>query len=162
MQVSEQSSYQSLLENLRYLKLIKFEEKLPETLDRIQKRELSVLEALHLLSNAEVDNKRYLSMNRNIRTAGFPHQKGLKDFDFEFQPTLNRGQIYDLATLGFIKNKENIVFLGSPGVGKTHLATALGIEATRHRISCRFTKANDLLSRLRRAREDNRLEASLR
>ena len=53
MQVSEQSSYQSLLENLRYLKLIKFEEKLPETLDRIQKRELSVLEALHLLSNAE-------------------------------------------------------------------------------------------------------------
>lgn len=162
MQASDRSSYQSLIENFRYLKLIQFEEKLSETLDRIQKHELSVLEALHLLSNAEVDSKKALSMNRSVRAAGFPHQKGLKEFDFDFQPTLNRGQVYDLATLGFIENKENIVFLGSPGVGKTHLATALGIEAARHRVSCKFLKANDLLSRLRKSREENRLDTSLR
>lgn len=146
MQTSDRSSYQSLIDNFRYLKLIQFEEKLDETLDRVQKHELSVLEALHLLSNAEVDNKKALSMSRSIRAAGFPHQKGLRDFNFDFQPTLNRGRIYDLAALGFIENNENIVLLGSPGVGKTHLATALGIEAARHRISCKFLKANDLLS----------------
>ncbi len=162
MQTSDQSSYKSLVDNLRYLKLSQFEEKLTDTLDRVQKRELSMLEALHLLSNAEVDNKRYLSMKRNIKAASLPHQKGLKDFDFDFQPTLNRGQMYDLATLNFIENKENIVFLGSPGVGKTHLATALGVEATRHRISCKFLKANDLLWRLRKAKEENRLDTSLR
>lgn len=162
MQTSDRSSYQSLIDNFRYLKLIQFEERLDETLDRVQKRELSVLEALHLLSNAEVDNKKALSMSRSIRAAGFPHQKGLKDFNFDFQPTLNRGQIYDLAALGFIENNENIVLLGSPGVGKTHLATAFGIEAARHRISCKFLKANDLLSRLRKAREENRLDTNLR
>ncbi len=162
MQPSDSSSYQSLIENFRYLKLVKFEENLSETLDRVQKRELSVLEALHLLSNAEVDKKKHDSMHRAIRAAGFPHQRGLKDFDFDFQPTLNRGQVYDLATLSFIENKENIVFLGSPGVGKTHLATALGIEAARHRISCYFIKANELLGRLRKAKEENRLETSLR
>ncbi|MGI6613115.1 MAG: IS21-like element helper ATPase IstB [Saccharofermentanales bacterium] len=162
MQPSDSTSYQSLIENFRYLKLPKFEEKLSETLDRVQKRDLSVLEALHLLSNAEVDNKKQMSMLRSIRMAGFPHHKGLRDFDFAFQPSVNRGQIYDLATLGFIEHKENIVFLGSPGVGKTHLATALGIEAARHRISCYFIKANTLLTRLRKAKEENRLEASLR
>ncbi len=76
MQTSDRSSYQSLIDNFRYLKLIQFEEKLDETLDRVQKHELSVLEALHLLSNAEVDNKKALSMSRSIRAAGFPHQRG--------------------------------------------------------------------------------------
>ena len=162
MQPTDTTYYQSLLDNLRYLNLTHLEQELPEYIDRVQKRELSFLEALHALTTVEVDKKRFTAMTHAIRSAGFPHRKELKDFDFAFQSGVNRNQIYDLATLGFIERKENIVFLGTPGVGKTHLSVALGIEAAKHRISTYFAKANDMLARLRKARDENRLDYQLR
>jgi DNA replication protein DnaC len=66
--------------------------------------------------------------------SGFPLKKGLTDFDFSFQPSIDKRQIEELATMRFLENAENVVFLGPPGVGKTHLATALGLEAARFRL----------------------------
>ena len=97
-----------------------------------------------------------------VKVGAFPHLRELKDFDFDFQPSINRQQIYDLETLRFVENKENIVFLGTSGVGKTHLAVSLGITAAKHRNSTYFIKCHDLIQQLRKAYIENRLEDRLR
>ena len=162
MYPNETTNYQVLLDNLRYLKLNRVEQALTDYADRVQKQELSFLEALQGLTTLEVDSKRDHAISLAMKMAGFPHHKELKSFDFSFQPGLNKNQIYDLATLGFVERKENVVLLGSPGVGKTHLATSLGIEAAKHNVSAYFVKANDMLARLRKASDENRLDHRLR
>jgi len=138
------SQYNQLQENLDYLKLTQMKEQLDAILDKLHKKEIAFIDALKLLTDQEVDRKKINSINYTIKMAGFPHLKELKDFDFEFQPGIDKGQVYDLATLNFLENCENIVFLGSCGVGKTFLATALGIEEAKHGHSAYFIKANDL------------------
>ena len=69
------------------------------------------------------------SVENQIKMAGFPARKTFELYDFDFQPNLDTDMIDDLRTLRFIGNNENIIFLGTPGVGKTHLAIALGISA---------------------------------
>ena len=97
-----------------------------------------------------------------IKAAAFPFVKELKDYDFSFQPTVNEQELKELATLGFLEKHENIVFLGPSGVGKTHLATAIGIAAAKRRVSTYFIKCNDLLAQLKRAKLENRLDARLK
>lgn len=162
MQINEHSTYQALVQDLEYLNLLKLLEELPGIMDKVNKREIDTLGAIGYLIRQQAEHKKVSSVANKIRTAGFPHLKELKDFDFSFQSMVNKSQMYDLATLAFIERAENIVFLGSPGVGKTHLATALGIEAAKKGITTYFSKANDLLAKLRQARDENRLEASLK
>src|SRR5690625_4819654 len=97
-----------------------------------------------------------------VKVAAFPHLKEVKDFNFSFQPTVNQEQILDFTTLRFIERKENIVFLGTSGVGKTHLATSIGIAAAKKRTSTYFIKCNDLILNLKKAQVENRLEARLK
>ncbi|WP_336433329.1 IS21-like element helper ATPase IstB [Dubosiella newyorkensis] len=101
-------------------------------------------------------------INSMVKVAGFPHRRELKDFDFSFQPSINKEQIMDFSTLRFLENKENIVFLGNSGVGKTHMAVSLGIEAAKKRNSTYFIKCHDLIQQLRKANEENRLENRLK
>ena len=101
-------------------------------------------------------------MNNSVKTAGFPFLKRINDYDFAFQPSLDREEIDDLATLRFIENKENILFVGSPGTGKTHLATSIGIEAALKRYSVHFISCQNLISDLMAAAEENRLEKRLK
>ena len=97
-----------------------------------------------------------------IKAAAFPFVKELKDFDFEFQPSVNEHEMRELTNLGFLEKNENIVFLGPSGVGKTHLATSIGIAAAKKRVSTYFIKCNDLLQQLKRAQLENRLDARLK
>lgn len=69
-----------------------------------------------------------------VKVGAFPHHKELNDFDFEFQSSINEREIRDFETLRFLEAAENIVFLGSSGVGKTHLATSIGIAAAKKTI----------------------------
>ena len=80
-----------------------------------------------------------------------------KDFDFSFQPRINQQEISEYNTLRFLSENENLVFLGPSGVGKTHLATSIGITAAKKRISTYFIKCNDLLQQLKKAQSENRL-----
>lgn len=135
---------------------------LDEVTDFVTSNNLSFTEGLLKLSNYEVDFKEKNASRSMIKAAAFPFVKELKDYDFDFQPGVNEQEIKELCTLGFLERSENIVFLGPSGVGKTHLATSIGIAAAKRRVSTYFIKCNDLLQQLKRAKLENRLESRLK
>ena len=157
-----QTNYQRLQDNLAYLKLKQCILHLDETIELANKQNLSHIEWLLKLSDYEVDIKRQNVINHMVKISNFPHLKTLADFEFSFQPQINEVQIKNLASLGFMKQAENIVFLGSSGVGKTHLATSLGIESSRNRRSTYFIKCHDLIQNLKRAKDEGKLETRLK
>ena len=108
----------------------------------------------------EVSARNASGAHLRIRAAGFPARKTLEDFDFEAQPAV-RQQIAALASGAFLTEARNIVLLGPPGTGKTHLATALGIRAAQHGHRVLFATATDWVTRLTDAHRAGRLPAEL-
>lgn len=151
------STYMQLRKNLEYLKLNQMNLQLDEIIDFITKNSLSFAEGLVKLTSYEIDFKEANMVRSMVKVAGFPHHKELKDFDFSFQPSINKQEIKDYETLRFIESQENLVFLGSSGVGKTHLAVSIGIAAAKKRYSTYFIKCNNLLQQLKKAKLENRL-----
>lgn len=154
--------YAKLLNNLETLKLEKMYSYIPAYLDTVVKDNISVLDALIHLTDKEIEYKNEMASKIQITVAGFPFVKKVEDFNFDFQPSINKAEIKDLCTLRFIENKENILFYGTPGVGKTHLATAIGVEAASKRYLTYFVSCHDLIQNLRKAYNENRLEARLK
>ena len=156
------TSYQQLVQNLEYLKLKQMPLHLNEVLDFSVNNQLSFIDTLIKLTNYEIDVREQNMTQAMVKVGAFPHRKEVKDFDFTFQPSINQEQILDFLTLRFIEQKENIVFLGPSGVGKTHLATSIGIAAAKKRTSTYFIKCHDLIQNLKKARLENRLESRLK
>ena len=156
------STYTKLVQNLEYLKLKQMVVHLDETIDFMTNNQLPFTETLVKLTDYEIDMKEINMVRSMVQVGGFPHHKEIKDFDFDFQPTINKQQILDFTTLRFIELKENIVFLGSSGVGKTTLATSIGIAAAKKRTSTYFIKCNDLIMNLKKAKLENRLDNRLK
>lgn len=154
--------YAKLLNNLEELKLEKMHSYIPTYLDTVAKDGTSVLEALVHLTDKEVKHKNLMASKIQITVAGFPFIKRYDEYDYDFQPSVSKNQIKDLCSLRFIENKENILFYGTPGVGKTHLATAIGIEAASKRQLTYFISCHDLIQNLRKAYHENRLENRLK
>lgn len=100
--------------------------------------------------------------NHAIQFAGFPYHKTFDDFDFSFQPSINKEEILDFKNLRFIDSKENILFVGSPGVGKTHLAISIELENAKTYKSTYFINCNDLIDVLKKAHSQNRLDDKLK
>jgi len=96
-----------------------------------------------------------------LKLARFPWVKTLEQFDFDFQPSVDRKVVRELAGLSFVERAHNVVLLGPPGVGKTHLAVALGVKAVEAGYSVLFLTLETLMGRLVRARHENRLERTL-
>jgi DNA replication protein DnaC len=96
-----------------------------------------------------------------LRQARLPWVKTLDQFDFDFQPSLDRRLVRELAGLSFVERAHNVILLGPPGVGKTHLAIALGVKAVEAGYSVLFLTLETLMTRLVRAVNENRLERSL-
>ena len=115
-------------------------------LERAIKDELNIVDVLDHIFSEEARSKRQSAYEKQTQMSGFPIKKTLEDFDFGFQPSIDKRQIDELATMRFVENAENIVFLGSPGVGKTHLANALGMVAAKNRYSTYYTNCIPLLS----------------
>ena len=128
------SNYTKLNNNLETLKLVKIKENIDKYIDLINSKQKDVVEALYELTNMEINLMQERAMYSCVRVAGFPFIKEFEDFDFEFQPSINKEKILDFKNLRYIEKKENILFIGSPGVGKTHLATSIGIVAAKNRI----------------------------
>lgn len=150
------SNYVKLTNNLELLKLEKIKENIDQYIDLINNKKKDVIDALYELTNLEIKLRNEKAIYGCVRTAGFPFLKTFDDFDFSFQPSINKEQIIDFKNLRFIKNKENIIFVGSPGVGKTHLATVIGITAAQNRNSTYFINCNDLIANLKKVNSENR------
>lgn len=156
------TNYIQLTKNLEYLKMKQMLIHLDEVIDFINKNDVSFVEGMIKLTNHEIDFKELNMIKSMVKTGAFPHLKELKDFDFSFQPSINKQQLLDFESLRFIEKHENIVFLGNSGVGKTHLATSIGIAAAKNRYSTYFIKCHDLLQQLKKAKLENRLDARLK
>ena len=150
------SNYTKLINNLETLKLERIKDNVDKYIELINKKEKDVVESLYELTNLEMELMNERAIYGCVRTAAFPFIKSFEDFDFTFQPTINKNEIMDLKNLRFIENKENIIFVGSPGVGKTHLAISIGIEAAKNRDSTYFINCNELISNLKKAHSENR------
>ena len=122
----------------------------------------NVVEILDYLLAEEAKTKKNRAVENQIKMSGFPYRKTLEQFDFDFQPSINKEQIMELATMRFVENKENVVFLGTPGVVKTHLAVSLGMIAAQHRYSTYYINCHNLITQLNKAHYENRLQERLK
>lgn len=157
------SLYSQVLNNLEELKLEQIKLHLSDYLDKFKlKRDFEPLEFLKELTDVELEGQKNRRASMRIKIAGFPYYKTIKDFDFSFQPSINKQEILDLATLRFIEEKQNIMIFGSPGVGKTHIATALGMEAAKQKYLVYFISCHNLILQLSAALKENRLETRLK
>lgn len=156
------NTYNSLINNLETLELHRFKENLDSYLDMIASGEKTVLDAMYELTTSEMDFRTQQAIRGCVKVAHFPFLKEINEFDFSFQPSLDKSKIMDLMTLRFIENAENVIFCGTPGVGKTNLAVSIGIEAAKHRYCVYFITFQDLISQLKKAASENRLEARIK
>lgn len=154
--------YERLHANLVKLKLNTVGIILDNYLEIAAKEGKSTMEVLDYLIDQEKHAKDDSSRKTRMKLAGFPAKKRLEDFNFEFQPSIDKAVISDLALLRFIYNAENVVFLGPPGVGKSHLAVGIGIEAVKAGLSVYFTNAGILIERLKKANSEGLLEDKIR
>ena len=115
-----------LRENLESLKMKNTLEILDNYLERAVADKLNIVEVLDYIFSEEAKFKRKRAYEKQVQVSGFPIKKTLDDFDFSFQPSIDKRQIVEFAAMRFLESGENVVFLGPPGVGKTHLASALG------------------------------------
>ena len=126
-------NYNKLLNNLETLKLDKMAIFLPNYLESIKNQDISIIDVLYRLTEEEIKYRDERASKIQVSVAGFPFEKEIKDFDFSYQPGINKQQMLELESLRFMENKENILFVESSGVGKTHLAIAIGIAAAKKR-----------------------------
>ncbi|HAR7047581.1 TPA: ATP-binding protein, partial [Staphylococcus aureus] len=129
--MNNSTNYKRLKANLEYLKMNQMINHLDDVIDFSIKNNLSFIDTLIKLSDYEIEIKEKNLIESMVKVAAFPFKKEISDFDFNFQPSINQQEIWDFTDLRFIEKYQNIVFLGSSGVGKTHLATGIGMAAAK-------------------------------
>ena len=155
-------SYLQVQENLERLKMTQALSSLDRLAEEASKEEWSYIEFLGKLLEEEMTarNERRLAIKQ--RLAHFPWVKTLDQFDFDFQPGVDEKKIRELATLRFVEQADVVLFTGPPGVGKTHLAIGLGLEAVRIGYSVYFITLSDLADQIPKDRADSRWIEKLR
>jgi DNA replication protein DnaC len=160
----EQLTSERLHDNLKRLKLSRVAEMLDTIALEAEERKSSYLTFLDHLLEEEVAAKDGRRMQTALKTAGLPRAKTIEEYDFSFHPHLDKRTVMELFDLSFISKHENVVFLGPPGVGKTHLAVALAIKACHHGIKVYFTTMETLIRKLKepgRPRHKTHLSSNL-
>ena len=153
---------QALIKDLRDFKLSGMAFCLEERVSYAMTNKLSYQELLELLCEDEKSNRKDNNYKRRKNAAKLPSIKRLEDFDFNFQPTINKMMVNSLATCQYINSKENIVLIGASGTGKTHLAISFAIKALAKDYSVFFTTVSDLLYNLHVAKADNSYHRKLK
>jgi len=156
------SRYQQLRAHLAYLRLPDAAAALPAALEAATATHASHTAFLERLLAVEVDATETRRVASRVRFASFPAPWRLEDFDFDAQPAVDRALIDELATLRFVAEKANVLFIGPPGVGKTMLAVALGRRAAEAGYRVYYTSAADLAARCHRAALEGRWATTMR
>lgn len=156
------NNYNKLLNNFEVLKLDKIKDYYPTYIENASKNEISLTDMLYELTNKEIEYRDERASQIQVTVSAFPYKKELSDFDFDYQPSINKQEIMELNTLGFLDRHKNILFVGPSGVGKTHLATSIGITAAKKRYSVYFISCHDLITQLNKAHYENKLEARIK
>lgn len=158
----EPQRYQQLLEGLKRLKLRHVRQTLEERNEVAIAQQLSYLEYLALLVDDEVAARQATQIQKRLQAARFPQGMTLEEFDFTVQTSVNRQAILDLARLQFVERHENVVLVGPPGVGKTHLAVALGRKAVERGYRVLFLTVDRLVNDLYASLADGTLKNRLK
>lgn len=145
----------TLKSRLRDFKLSGIYNSLEDRLSYAHEKSLSHVELLELLFEDETNNRMNNSYKKRYGKAKLASHKTLEDFDFSFQPSIDKKIINDCTTCNFIKEKKNIVLIGNPGTGKTHLSIAIGIRALMKGFKIYFTSVSEMLQNLNASRADN-------
>lgn len=149
-------------EQMQRLRLLRLVDELPALLQEASKKDLAYSDFLEEVLSREIAAKHERHTAMKTAMARFPFQKTIESFDFKFQPSIDPKVIKDLATCRFIADTDNILLLGPPGVGKTHLAVGLGLKACALGYRTAFTTAAGLIATLMRAHNEGRLEEKLK
>jgi len=145
----EQLTCERLQDNLKRLKLIRAAEVLDTVVTQAEENQSSYLGFLDHLLEEEVAAKEKRRIQTALKIAGLPFAKTIEEYDFAFHPHLDKKTVMELFDLTFLAKHENVIFLGPPGVGKTHLAIALAIKACSHGFRVCFTTMNTLIGKLK-------------
>jgi DNA replication protein DnaC len=160
--VTEAQTYQRVQAALHDLKCLTALQRLDDLAQQAAAEHWSYLAFLDHLTQAELAARTEQAVARNLRRARFPFVKTLDQFDFTCQPSIHEAQIRDLAALRFVAHGENVLLLGPPGVGKTHLAVSLGLAATLQGLSVLFYTVAELLDLLAQDARADRLTSRLK
>ena len=154
--------FDRLRSHCQRLRLHRLEAELPTLLEQAAKREVPYSDFLDELLSLEIRSKAEKHLTMRISMARFTFQKTLDAFDFKFQPSIDPKVIRELATGRYLESGDNVLLLGPPGVGKTHLAVALGLKACAHGVRVLFTTATGLIATLGKAHAEGRLDERLK
>jgi DNA replication protein DnaC len=155
-------TYGRLVEHLDRLGMWRAKEGLDTTLKIAESERWGYAELLDRLFEEEIASREERRIRNALKLAGFPFLKTLDAFDFAFQPSLDRARVMDLAALSFVQRKENVLLLGPPGVGKTHLSIAVAIRACQQGSSVYFTTLDQMIRNLSAADRAGKLAQKLR
>jgi DNA replication protein DnaC len=153
--------YEKLHANLLKLDMSYLETRIDGLLEDMTKSDTTLAEIVNTILEEEIQQRISRSIKTRIKLAKFPYQRTLDEFDFSFQPDLDKERVLNLCSLKFIQEKGNVILLGPPGVGKTHLAVSLGITACQNGYTCYFLTFQDLILELKKAYSQGRLKRKL-
>ena len=159
---SQAEVYQRLRAHLAFLKLTAAAEALPDVLDAARDRQLPALEAIESLLGIQVTATEQRQITSRLHFANLPAPWTIDDYDFAAQPGVDEKLIRELATLRFLDDAANLLFIGPPGVGKTMLSICLARLAAEYGHKAYFTTCEELIRRLKRATAEHRLATGLR
>jgi DNA replication protein DnaC len=154
--------YEQLLYDLKKLRLGTLAESLDGHLKRAAASNMSYQDFLAGLVQEALEARQRRGVAWRIQQAHFPYLKTLEEFDFEFQPSLNKQRVLALSNLQFVEERSNVIFLGPPGVGKTHLAVAIGLKACEASHKVLFTTLQELVNEMHASLADNSTVVKLR
>lgn len=148
----------NLEELLSELRLTSVRDRLDNLLDEAARAEYTHRELLAYVANEELGSKRNKRIVMGTTMARFPLKRSVEDFDFTAQPSIDPKQVRELSTCRFVGNAEDVVLLGPPGVGKTHLAVGLGRKAVELGYGVLFLSAQCLVATLVKAQDEGKLD----
>lgn len=136
---------QLITERLKKVGLVYIANQLDGILEDASKHNVTYSEFLNTLLQHEIEHKEGAALETRIKKSKLPFHKTIEDFDFSFQPSVSERRVKEVITGRYIENGENILLLGPPGVGKTHLAIGFAIEALRQGYTAYYTRADDFV-----------------